>query len=300
MRSKRTHYETLGVDQYAPAAEIKSQYRRLVKRYHPDLNPGHVHLFREVQAAYDVLSDPQKREQYDQAIQPRNYAPPTGTGPRSYRRYDARPRYRPRPANNRPSSIPDRPRSAYSHYTVDVTLPELFHGARRHLTVGQTFTCGRCRGTGRLAQFSRTCERCGGFGFLVTYKVVEIIIPPGLMPDMSIRISVEEGQPEHPLLSAPIMTNISVTIRLRESPPFTYQNSQLYTSAQVPAEVLTDGGDWTIPAPEGGQITFKIPANTLSGSTLTLRKRGLRNGTSQRRGNLLCTVVAQDSRQKSA
>ena len=119
------------------------------------------------------------------------------------------------------------------------------------------------------------------------------MVPPGLQPGMNIRLEVANGTPEHSMLDAPIMTDISVTICLRESQPFEYRDHQLYTTAHVPIGVLDAGGEWTIPAPEGGEITFKIPAATVSGSVLTLRKRGLRNGSSQRRGNLLCTVLAQ-------
>ncbi len=292
---KQTYYEILGIERQAPAAEIKSQYRRQAKRYHPDLNPGNpqaAERFRQVQAAYEVLLDPEKRRQYDASLLPhsQNATQSYGSGPRPYRRYDGRSRQRPR-ASGRPVNRPHQPRSAYSHYDVTLNLSELFRGARRHLTVGQTFTCGRCRGRGKLENGAR-CERCDGYGFVVSYQRQEILIPPGLQPGMSIHVEVDENQPEHPLLDAPVVSNISVTIKLMASTLFEYRDHQLYTQTQVPGWLLAQGGEWTIPAPEGGDLTFKIPAETLSGSTLTLRKRGLRNGASQRRGNLICTVFA--------
>ena len=66
--AKRDLYEVLGVSKSASQDEIKSSYRKLAKKYHPDLNkePGAEEKFKEVQEAYDVLSDPQKREQYNQ------------------------------------------------------------------------------------------------------------------------------------------------------------------------------------------------------------------------------------------
>ena len=294
---KRTFYEVLGVDRQAPAAAIKSQYRRLAKRSHPDLNPNDpqaARQFQEVQAAYEVLSDPERRQAYDtdsgfEPLETGNRRP-WQNGSRTYRRYDGRPRQRPRAT--RPVSRPSQPRSAYSHYTIELTLQELFRGVRRPLVVGQTFTCGRCRGKGKL-ESGGVCERCGGYGFVVNYQRVEVLVPPGLQPGMNIRLDITSGQPEHPLLDAPVSNDIAVTICLRETPPFEYRDHQLYATAHVPAHLLSDGGEWTIPAPEGGEITFKIPPATLSGSVLTLRKRGLRNGSSQRRGNLLCTLLAQ-------
>ena len=69
MAEKRDYYEVLGIGKNATDAEIKSAYRKLAKKYHPDLNPGDKtaeEKFKEVNEANDVLSDPDKRERYDQ------------------------------------------------------------------------------------------------------------------------------------------------------------------------------------------------------------------------------------------
>ena len=78
----KTLYEALGVKKDAPAAEIKKAYRKLVREVHPDRNPGDAAAearFKEVQAAYDILSDPEKRKRYDTvgtAAAGTGYAPP--------------------------------------------------------------------------------------------------------------------------------------------------------------------------------------------------------------------------------
>lgn len=294
---EKSYYAILGLDPHAPTAAIKSQYRRLAKNYHPDLNPDNPQAatqFQELHAAYEVLSDPVKRRLYDAKIG-RDWSTKDSygenSGPRPYRYYDGRGYQRPR--TNRPVMKPNRPRAAYSRYTLEVSLPELFKGTKRSLVVGQTFTCGRCKGKGKLLDKDGViCERCGGYGFVVDYRQVEVRLPPGLQPGMQVRLELAGGQPEHPLFDAPAMTDIAVTVHLCDPLPFEYHDNQLYITVQVPLGLLNEGGEWTIPAPEGGQFNFRIPAGTSSGSTLTLRKRGLRKGSSPRRGNLLCTVVA--------
>jgi len=219
---KRTHYEILELDRNAPPDQIKAHHRRLAKRYHPDLNPGDPRAsqnFREVQAAYDVLSDQDKRRSYDETlrVEPLDaFEVYRDVTPR-YNEYAARPRQKPR-RNTRPLNRPSQPREAYSQYTVYLSLLELFRGAKRVLTVGQTYTCGRCRGTGKVDML--TCKRCGGYGFLVSYSKQEIVIPPGLQPEMQLRIDLNQGQLEDELLDAPIRANIAVTIKLDDSGPF--------------------------------------------------------------------------------
>lgn len=295
---KRTHYEVLGLERNAPPDQVKSQHRRLVKQYHPDLHPGDPKAsqqFREVQAAYDVLSDQDKRRLYDESLRPTpvDAFEVFHETVRTYRAHDARPRSSGGTStrrSTRPVNRPHQPREAYSSYTVFLSLQELFRGARRTITVGQTYTCGRCRGTGKIDFVM--CKRCAGYGFLVSYQNQDVVIPPGLQPDMQIRIDLNQGQTEDDMLDAPVRTNISVTVKLDDKGPFEMRDNQIYTTALVPAELLETGGSWTIPDPLGEDFAFTIPPNTLSGTTLKLRKHGLRLGASSRRGHLFCTLLA--------
>jgi len=299
---KPTYYDILELDRHAPTAEVKSHYRRLAKRYHPDLNGGKpqtTQQFREVQAAYEVLSNPEQRQRYD--LQLGDEEPvsedwngskrTSGSGPRTYRRYDGRTRHAPR-GNSYPIAKPTQPRTAYTHYIIEVSLAELFKGTQRALDIRQTLTCRRCRGRGKI-DTGVICERCGGYGFMVQPRRIQVTLPPGLQPNMQLRLEVAERQMEHSFLDASALTNIAATVQLRQTPPFEFRDNQLRTTAFVPTNLLVQGGEWTIPAPEGGNITFKVPADTVSGSILTLRRHGLRNGSSQRRGNLFCTLIAQ-------
>ena len=100
MAEKRDYYEVLGIGKNATDAEIKSAYRKLAKKYHPDLNPGNKEAeekFKEVNEANDVLSDPQKRQRYDQfgfaGVDP-NYAAANGGGAGGFGGRSSRPSFR--------------------------------------------------------------------------------------------------------------------------------------------------------------------------------------------------------------
>ena len=175
-----------------------------------------------------------------------------------------------------------------------MSIQELFKGTRRNLTVGQTHSCPRCRGKGVLGNGDK-CPRCAGFTFLVSYEQVELMVPPGVLPGTMIRVEIGEKYSPAPVFDVLYIDEVLVTIEVREGELYMPRDQHLYTTVKVPAAVLEEGGKWELPAPEGGEIPviLTIPPQTASGSVLTLRRQGLKNGASQRRGNLYCTLVAR-------
>ncbi len=193
MAEKRDYYEVLGIGKNATDAEIKSAYRKLAKKYHPDLNPGDKEAeekFKEVNEANDVLSDPQKRQRYDQfgfaGVDP-NYAAANGGGAGGFGGgfggVDLGDIFgdifgggfgggfsgfgggsSPRTAN--------APRKGHDiQASVILTFEEAAHGCSKKITINRQDTCPDCGGTGAAKGTSpETCPDCGGRGYVVTQQ----------------------------------------------------------------------------------------------------------------------------------
>ena len=175
----KDYYKILGVDRKASLAEIKKAYRKLARKYHPDLNPGDKAAeakFKEIQEAYSTLSDPKKRSQYDQFGFVGNI-PPGGPGQRVYTSgfngFDF--------ANFGTLSLRDlfgnifgqtaaqtRQRATRGedlHYTMRVSFMDAIHGLKTRIQLTRMVSCSTCQGKGYLSRGGdRACPVCGGSG----------------------------------------------------------------------------------------------------------------------------------------
>ena len=193
MAEKRDYYEVLGIGKNATDAEIKSAYRKLAKKHHPDLNPGDKEAeekFKEVNEANDVLSDPQKRQRYDQfgfaGVDP-NYAAANGGGAGGFgggfggvdlgdifgdifgggfgggfSGFGGG-------SSTRTANAPRKGHDIQA--SVILTFEEAAHGCSKKITINRQDTCPDCGGTGAAKGTSpETCPDCGGRGYVVTQQ----------------------------------------------------------------------------------------------------------------------------------
>ena len=193
MAEKRDYYEVLGIGKNATDAEIKSAYRKLAKKYHTDLNPGNKEAeekFKEVNEANDVLSDPQKRQRYDQfgfaGVDP-NYAAANGGGAGGFgggfggvdlgdifgdifgggfgggfSGFGGG-------SSTRTANAPRKGHDIQA--SVILTFEEAAHGCSKKITINRQDTCPDCGGTGAAKGTSpETCPDCGGRGYVVTQQ----------------------------------------------------------------------------------------------------------------------------------
>ena len=191
MAEKRDYYEVLGIGKNAIDAEIKSAYRKLAKKYHPDLNPGDKtaeEKFKEVNEANDVLSDPEKRKRYDQfgfaGVDPNYGAGQGGYGGGfgggfggaggvdlgdifgdlfggGFGGFGGSSR-----AN------PNAPRKGHDiQASVILTFEEAAHGCTKKVTLNRQQTCPDCNGSGcEPGSSPETCTQCNGRGYVVTQQ----------------------------------------------------------------------------------------------------------------------------------
>jgi len=182
--TKQDYYDLLGVSRKAPQKEIRQAYRKLARKYHPDLNPGDKSAeekFKQVQEAYDVLSDAKKRQMYDQFgfETPGAGGMPEGADPGDvhfdFSGFDfggggggAGPSFRDLFSQffrgGGAAEAPSHTEAGSSlEYQIEITFWEAVHGTIKKLTIARLDTCTECRGTGSVGQ-PQTCTACGGTG----------------------------------------------------------------------------------------------------------------------------------------
>lgn len=185
MAEKRDYYEVLGVNKNATADELKAEYRKKAKKYHPDLNPDNREeaeaKFKELNEAYEVLSDPDKRRKYDQfghaGVDPSYGAGGAGGaygaggfqmdfgdlfGSIFGQGFGGSTR----------TSNPNAPsRGSDVHVSIGLSFMEAVHGCTKSVTVNVLETCSDCGGSGARAGTSPvTCSQCGGSGYVRTQQ----------------------------------------------------------------------------------------------------------------------------------
>jgi len=179
-QSKRDYYEVLGVGRGASEVEIKKAYRKLAKQYHPDVNPGDKDAevkFKEVNEAYEVLSDPQKRSRYDQfghaGVDPNSFGGAgAGFGDFDFGGIsDIFESFFGGGGFGRSSRSRSGPqKGADLKYSMEISFEEAAFGTEKDITINRNETCTSCKGSGAKEGTSpTTCRHCGGTG-QVQYK----------------------------------------------------------------------------------------------------------------------------------
>jgi DnaJ-class molecular chaperone len=279
----KDYYAVLGVKRGASEKELRQAYRRLARKLHPDVNPGDKaaeERFKEINAAYEVLSDADKRRKYDLYGDQWQYADqfeearrqggqqwfPHGGPSGGFQQFDL-------------GDLGDvfggmfgggRARSRRGEdvqHAADVTLDEAFHGTTRVLQLQTEEPCATCGGSGRLV--GAVCHVCQGAGVFRRPKRLEVKIPAGVGDGSRVRVA-GEGRPGRDGRRGDLYLVISV----RPHGRFQRRGDDLHTEVEVPLLDALLGGEVEVPTLKGKAL-LKIPSPTQNGRVFRLAGLGM-------------------------
>jgi curved DNA-binding protein len=311
----KDYYKILGVGRGAGADEIRTAFRKLARQYHPDVAKNKAQAeekFKEINEAYEVLSDPEKRQKYD-TLGPDwqgrpGFRPPPGS------RANRRPRpgapgageefefefggsgfsdffeqlfgsMRGAPGQTRGgagSAFQDsRGRGQDTEAEIWVTLEEALSGSVRPVRLARALACSRCDGDGVTA--GRVCRTCGGTGQTRDERVYQVKIPPGVRAGQLLRLP-GHGQPAASGRSG----DLFLRVRYATHPDFRVEDGELYTDVDLAPWEAVLGAKVSV-RELGGRVEMRVPPGTQSGQRFRLRGRGLPRGEGER-GDLFVVV----------
>ena len=326
--AKRDYYEVLGISRNSSEQEIKSAYRRLAMQYHPDRNPGNSEAeekFKEASEAYGVLSDQEKRTQYDRF----GHAGVGGFDPSAgfpdfadifsdlfgfSDIFGAGGRRRPR-AQRGPDLRED----------LTLTFEEAAFGITHQIKIRRHETCETCHGNGSepghapvmcaachgrgqvqyqqgFFAVARTCPTCAGAGRTVTHpchkckgegrvvreRTLEVKVPAGVEDGTRIRYA---GQGEAGANGGP-PGDLYVVLRVKEHPFFDRDGQNLHCVVPVSFRQAALGAELKVPTLDG-EYKLKVPDGTQTGTTFRVRGKGLPEVNGHGRGDLYVHVRVQ-------
>ena len=332
MSTKRDYYEILGVPRTAGQEEIKRAFRRLARQYHPDVNksPEAESAFKEINEAYEVLSDEQKRMAYDRFGHAGVNGVGGGTGP-----FDPFAGFgfgdiildsfetlfsamAGAAARKRPQ------RGADLRYTLPLSFEEAVFGCEKEIEVPRLESCPVCRGTGAEPGTQPVrCPRCGGSGevrqrgpFLnIVITACEQCQGEGVINAIPchecngqgrvritrrLSIKVPAGIDEsHPILLSGEgeaglrggpRGNLYITLRIKPHPHFQRQGNDILYELPINIAQAALGAEVIVPTVDGQEEVVRIQPGTQSGRTYTLHGRGVPHLRGNGRGDQIVVV----------
>jgi DnaJ-class molecular chaperone len=289
----KDYYAILGVPKNAAEKEIKSAYRKLARKWHPDANPTNAkqaeEKFKEISEAYEVLGDPDKRKKYDvlgpnwqqaaqQAEQQRRYR--TNVGGQEFE-FDLG-------GPGAPSGFSDffdvffsgvgRRQTAQGpgmarrgqdlETTIELGLRDVYDGGTKAVSLQIEDICPRCGGTG--TERGHLCPQCHGTGRVLLSKRFEVTIPKGIGEGQRIRLAGQGGAG----INGGPNGDLYLIVQLRDDPTYKRRGDDLYVDLPVSIYDLVLGGEVNVPT-LSGQVAMMIPAGTQNNRLLRLSGRGM-------------------------
>ncbi|MEZ4665574.1 MAG: J domain-containing protein [Thermomicrobiales bacterium] len=305
----KDYYKVLGVERSADDAALKAAFRKAARKHHPDVNPGDAQAeerFKEVNEAYEVLSDQEKRKLYDrygeewQRYKDAGYTgdEPAG-GPRRASSEDFGSWFTGqsggytttnfgstgdhsdffetlfgsfgggRRGSDTFARATPRPRRGQDiDAEVEVTFEEAFRGTARRFDIQAEEDCPTCGGTGLVR--NTICPTCDGAGYIPRIKTIEVKIPAGVANGSRIRVAGQGGAGE----AGGPNGDVYLIVKVADDKRFVREGDNLRTEVEVPMLTALLGGKATVTTPTG-RVELTIPAETQQGKVFRLRGQGM-------------------------
>ena len=330
--SKRDYYEVLGVSRTSTEVELKAAFRKLAMQHHPDRNPGDKdceHRFKELNEAYDVLKDGNKRAAYDRFG---HAAFEQGAGGGHGHGFGA----------DFGSTFSDifegifgmgggqrgggSARGSDLQYNMEITLDDAYHGKTAQIRIPtpvtcescsgsgakpgtQPTTCAHCAGSGRIRHqqgffmLERTCPAChgrgqsidspctscSGSGRVTRERTLSVNIPPGVEDGTRIRLA---GEGEAGVRGGPA-GDLYIFLGIASHAFFQRDGADLYCRVPISMVTAALGGEFEVPTVDGSKSRVKIPAGTQSGKRFRLGGKGMPVLRAKRLGDMYVQVTVE-------
>ncbi len=333
--SKRDYYEVLGASRAASADELKKAYRKLAMQFHPDRNHGNPdaeHKFKEINEAYDVLRDDQKRAAYDRFGHAAFEQGGMGAGMGGF---DFGAGFSDifdemfgeiLGGGRRPQKTGSAQRGADLRYDMEISLEESFSGATKKITIQNAVACDACNGSGaspgtspvecsmckghgrvRVQQgfftVEHTCPTCQGAGRVIQSPCPKCSGQGRVHQQRTLAVEVPAGVEDGTRIrlagegSAGIRGghpgDLYVIIGLAQHNVFQRDGANLYCRVPIPMTVAALGGTIQVPTIEGDLADLKIDAGTQSGQRARLKHKGMSVLRSASRGDLYVELAVE-------
>ena len=290
----KDYYKVLGVERTASSDEIRKAFRKLARTYHPDVAKDKKtaeEKFKEINEAYEVLGDPDKRKKYDElgAGWKEGGAGGPGAGFRTHTwtqgegeafefggtgfsdffeqffggggRFGGR-------GGGFAQAEPETEKGQDVEAVLMVTLEEAMNGAIRPISLRRNTVCPECHGSGRKGR--QACPKCHGEGQITTTENYKVKIPPGVRDGQRLRLT---GQGEPGFGGGP-RGDLYLRVRMASHPDFRVEGGDLYHDLDLAPWEAALGAKVSVPLLSGA-LSIKIPPGTQNGQRLRIKGKGL-------------------------
>ena len=339
--SKQDFYETLGVDREIDDAALKKAYRKLAMEHHPDRNPGDKNAeakFKDINAAYDALKDPEKRAAYDRF----GHAAFEGGGPAGgggAQGFDFGSGFADifdemfgDFVGGGRRGTDDASRGNDLRYNMEITLEEAYKGRKTTIRVPTSVSCetcdgsgaksgtkpvncGSCHGRGRVRAtqgfftIERTCPACNGAGKVVQDPCGDCRGTGRTLKERTLSVTIPPGvddgtrirlpgEGEAGLRGAPA-GDLYIFVSITPHRFFQRDGANVYCRVPIPMTTAALGGSVEVPTVEGNRARVNVPSGTQAGAQFRLKNKGMSVLRSKSRGDMYIEVAVETPRNLS-